>query len=269
MYCKVEREIAGKTLAIETGRVARQCDASVLVSYGDTVVFASANVGEERGDMDFFPFFVDFRERYYAGGFIFGSRYDKREGRPTDEDVLTMRMIDRPLRPFFPPWFRNETQLEFLVLSAERDGDPPLLGVIGGAAALLISSTPFNTPIGTVRVGQIGGEFVLNPSRFELENSAFDLLVCATTKKVVMIECGARSVPEETVLDGIRFGFERAQLVIEMLQELAGEIGRAKIAAPCAEEGDVHIEDMMDAYFAPVRAALTAGGKAARDAALA
>src|SRR6201995_1762499 len=196
----------GKQIKFETGRMAKQASGAALTSSGDNVVLATAVASPDpKEGIDFFPLTVDYREYTYAGGRIPGG-FIKREGRPSEREVLTCRQIDRPIRPMFPKNFRNETQVIALVLSADKDNDPDIVGINAAGAALAISDIPFGGPIGAVRVGQGNGEFVVNPSYAERLESALNITVVATKEGVVMIESGAKGVSEETVVDAIEFG---------------------------------------------------------------
>src|SRR5262245_7671911 len=193
-----EAEIGGRILTLETGRVAKQADGSVLVRYGDSVVLATVVASKTAVEgQDFFPLTVDYRERAYAGGRIPGGFF-KREGRPVEKEILTSRLIDRPLRPLFPKGFRNEIQLIALAISADQDNDPGILAMNGASAAVLVAGLPFLGPFGAVRVGQIDGRLVVNPPFADLDRSTLDLVVAATEDSVVMVEAGAREVSEDT-----------------------------------------------------------------------
>ena len=181
----------GKRLTFETGRLAKQASGSVVVTQGDNMVLATAVAAPEpKEGLDFFPLTVDYREYTYAGGRIPGG-FIKREGRPSEREVLTCRQIDRPIRPMFPKNFRNETQVIALVLSADKDNDPDVVGINAAGAALALSDIPFGGPIGAVRVGQVNGEFIVNPSYAERLESKLNITVVATKDGVVMIESGA------------------------------------------------------------------------------
>ena len=223
----VERQIGQHTLSIETGRVAKQADGAALVRYGDTVVLATAVSAPPRGDIDFFPLWVEYREMTYAAG-KFPGGFIKREGRPSTKEITTMRLIDRPLRPLFPKGYRNEVQLMAVVLSADKQNDPDILGLVGASTALAMSSIPFEGPVGAVRVGRIDGEFVINPTHEELQNSDIDLVVAGTAEAVTMVEAGANVVAEDDMLEAIRVGHEAVKQVVAMIQELVGKVGKTK-----------------------------------------
>jgi len=185
--------MAGRTLTLETGRMARQATGAVLATYGETTVLATAVAMKEvKPGMDFFPLTVNYQEKYFAAGKIPGGFF-KREGRPTDKETLTSRLIDRPIRPLFPKGFKNDTQVMITVLSHDLENDPDVLGMVAASAALCLSGLPFLGPIGAARVGYIDGEYVINPSVVELEDSALDLVVAGTADAVMMVESEARS----------------------------------------------------------------------------
>src|ERR1700686_3072931 len=203
----------GKTLHIETGHLAKQAHGSAIVRQGDNVVLGTACASPDpRVGIDFFPLTVDYREYTYAGGRIPGG-FIKREGRPSEREVLTCRQIDRPIRPMFPKNFRNETQVIALVLSADKDNDPDVVGINAAGAALALSDIPFGGPIGAVRVGQVNGQFIVNPSYAERLESKLNITVVATKDGVVMIESGASGVTEDTVVNAIEFGHNEAKKI--------------------------------------------------------
>ncbi len=237
MSGRVERIIEGKSLSIEAGRVARQADGAVLVRYGDTVILVTAVASKQpRQGIDFFPLTVDYQERAYAAGKIPGGFF-KREGRPHDKETLTARLIDRPLRPLFPEGYRQDVQIIGTVLSADQENDPDVLAVVGASAALTISSIPFLGPIAAVRVGRVGGKFVLNPTYAMQDGADIDLVVAGTRAAVVMIEAGAKEVSEELMVEAIEFGHKGIQVLIGMVEELAKQLGveKAPFNAPPAD----------------------------------
>ncbi len=219
-------EIGGKRLVLETGRVAKQADGAVLVKYGDTMVLAT--VVASKGPMagaDFFPLTVDYRERAYAGGRIPGGFF-KREGRPVEREILTCRLIDRPLRPLFPKGFNNEVQVVVFAISADQENDPDILAILGSSAAVSLAGIPFAGPVGAVRVGLVDGKFVANPTYAQLDASALDLVVAGTEEAILMVEAGANEVPEETMLEAISFGHDQLKATVKIqkaLVELAGK----------------------------------------------
>ena len=236
MKQEVTVELAGgKRLTFETGRMAKQASGAVVVTQGDNVVLATAVASPEpKEGLDFFPLTVDYREYTYAGGRIPGG-FIKREGRPSEREVLTCRQIDRPIRPMFPKNFRNETQVIALVLSADKDNDPDVVGINAAGAALALSDIPFGGPIGAVRVGQVNGEFVVNPSYAERLESKLNITVVATKDGVVMIESGATGVSEDTVVDAIEFGHTEIKKIVAVVEELVGKAGKTKRVVPPLE----------------------------------
>jgi len=226
-------EIGGKVLTLEAGCLASQANAAVLTKLGDTVVLATVVSSKAREDLDYFPLEVEYIERLYAGGRIKGSRWVKREGRPSDEAVLTARLVDRSIRPLFPEDYKNEVQVMITVLSADAENSPDIPAICAVSAALAISDIPWNGPAGAVRVGFVPkdngeGFFVANPTNQDLEFSDLDLVVSATDKVVVMLEAGAKEVPEEKFLKAIEFGQKEAQKIIQLILELQKEVGLKK-----------------------------------------
>src|SRR5213594_242541 len=207
MSYRVAAEIGGREFSIEMGRVARQADGAAYVCYGDTVVLATACAAKEpREGMNFLPLTVDYRENTYAAGKIPGGFF-KREGRPNEKEILTSRMIDRPLRPLFPEGYANETQVIGLLLSADLENDSDTLAITGASAALYLSSIPFETPIGAVRVGFWDGQCVLNPTSTELRTkSKLNLLVAGTEDAIVMVESGAQEISEAEIVQALTDG---------------------------------------------------------------
>jgi polyribonucleotide nucleotidyltransferase len=228
MFNKVKRSIqyGAHELTIETGEIARQADGAVMVSYGDTVVLVSV-VGktEVKSGQDFFPLTVDYQEKTYAAGKIPGGFF-KREGRPSEKETLTSRLIDRPLRPLFPEAFYNEVQIVATVMSSDSEIDSDIPAIIGASAALAISGIPFYGPIGAARVGYINGEYVLNPTATQLKETSLDLVVAATDSAVLMVESEAKELPEDVMLGAVVFGHEQLQAVVNMINEVAAEVGK-------------------------------------------
>lgn len=196
-------EIAGKELSLSSGELAPQADGAVVARMGDTMVLATCVVGKEPSDLSYMPLSVDYEERFYASGKISGSRFIKREGRPSEEAVLTARMIDRPIRPLFPKYFRHDIQIVITVLSYDKENDPDLLALCAASAAVSQSMAPFSGPVGMARVGLISGELIINPTKTEMKESDLDLVVIGTKERVMMIETAAKQVPEEKILEAI------------------------------------------------------------------
>ncbi len=218
-----EIELGGKKLSLETGKVARQADGAIIAQCGETVVLATV-VGAKKvnPDMDYFPLSVNYQEKYYAAGKIPGG-YFKREARPTESETLISRLIDRPIRPLFPDEFKNEVQLLPTVISYDKENEADILSIIASSAALAISGMPFMGPVGASRVGFIKGEYVLNPSKKELEESKLDLVVAGTKEAVLMVESEANGLTEEEMLNAVKFGHKGFVPVIEMIENLAKE----------------------------------------------
>ncbi|MBI4187363.1 MAG: polyribonucleotide nucleotidyltransferase [Chloroflexi bacterium] len=263
-----EREIAGRRLSIETGKLARQADGAVTVRYGDTVVLVTVCVSEEqREGTDFLPLTVDYEERLYAAGKIPGG-FIRREGRPSEEATLASRLTDRSIRPLLPKAWRNDIQVIITVLSADQENDPDILAVIGASAALSISEVPFYGPVGAVHVGYINDELVLNPILPELEHSLFDLVVVSTSQVVVMVEAGAKEVPVELITRAMRFGHEANQEIIRLQEQLQKECGKAKVEAPVVNV-DLEIASAVSSIIGGrLVQALSQTGKAQREQAL-
>ncbi len=225
MTYRTEVILEGKPLSIEAGRVARAADGAAWVRSGDTVVLVTAVASKQpREGIDFFPLTVDYQERAYAAGKIPGGFF-KREGRPHEKETLTSRLIDRPIRPLFPAGYHQDVQIIATVLSADQENDPDVLAVVGASAALTISPIPFLGPIGCVRVGRVDGRFVVNPTYAQLEESDLDMVLAGTGAAVVMVEGGAREVPEEPLLDALLFGQRALQAIIQMQHDLARQMG--------------------------------------------
>ena len=230
MYKKVELELGGRTLTVETGKMAKQANGAVVVTYGETIVLVTAVTAREpRESVDFLPLTVEYQERFYAVGRIPGSFFRREIGRPSEKEILTCRIIDRPLRPLFPDGYRNETQIIATVLSADKENDSDVLAMIGASAALTISNIPFRGPIGGVRVGLVDGEYVVNPTKSQMGESQMDIIVAGTRNAVVMVEGGADHLSEEQVLSGIFFGQEAIQPILDIQEELQKELGRPKM----------------------------------------
>jgi polyribonucleotide nucleotidyltransferase len=218
----------GKSLAFETGKLAKQAHGSVVVRIGESVVLATAvSNPDPREGIDFFPLTVDYREYTYAGGRIPGG-FIKREGRPSEREILTSRQIDRPIRPLFPDGFKCETQVIAFVLSADTENDPDVAGINGASAALTISDIPFNGPIGAVRVGLVSGQFIINPTYSEMRESLLNIMVVGTADGIVMIESGAKEVKEETVVDAIEFAHTEIKKICAAINELKQKAGKPK-----------------------------------------
>jgi len=206
---RVQLDWGGRKLTLETGKVARQADGAVIATYGETTVIATVVAAKQpKPGIDFFRLTVNYQEKTFAAGKIPGGFF-KREGRPTEKEVLTSRLIDRPIRPLFAEGFRNETQVICTVLSHDLENDPDVVAMIGASAALTISGIPFLGPIAAARVGYVGGQYVLNPVQESLPESALDLVVAGTAEGVLMVESEAKELTEEIMLGAVTFGFEQ------------------------------------------------------------
>ncbi len=232
-------ELGGRQLVIETGTLAKQASGSVTVRYGDTVVLATAVMSKEMSRITgYFPLMVDFEERYYAAGKIKGSRFIKREGRPSDDAVLSGRAVDRTIRPLFNSRMRNEVQVIVTTLSFDGENDTDLAAMIAASAALALSDIPWNGPIGAVRVGLENGNFILNPSIKEREKMSLDLLLSGTEEKINMIEAGAQEITEEQMTEAFTFGFESIQKIVRFIATIQQEVGKTKRAAALLQGSD-------------------------------
>jgi DNA polymerase III epsilon subunit family exonuclease len=222
-----ETQLGGRTLTIETGKLARLAGGSVTVRYGDTMVLGTANRSEPRPGLDFFPLTVDFEERMYAAGKIPGG-FIKREARPSENAILAARQTDRPIRPLFPEGYKDDVQLVITVLSTDQENLPDVVGTIAASAALSISEIPFNGPIGSVRVGRIDGDFVVNPTFSQLKDSELDLIVAGTRDAIMMVEAGANLLPEDVMAEAILFGHRSLQTIVDLQEELQKAVGKPK-----------------------------------------
>ncbi len=238
-----ETQFGGRTLTIETGKLARLAGGSVTVRYGDTMVLGTANRSEPRPGLDFFPLTVDFEERMYAAGKIPGG-FIKREARPSENAILAARQTDRPIRPLFPEGYKDDVQLVITVMSTDQENLPDVIGTIAASAALTISEIPFNGPIGSVRVGRIDGEFVVNPTWTQLKESELDLIVAGTRDAIMMVEAGANLLPEEIMAEAILFGHRALQPIVDLQEELQKAVGKPK-RIPYLEPGTGSVLDFV------------------------
>lgn len=221
-------KIGNNDLIIETGKMAKQANSAVTVTYGGTVVLVTAVMSKKpRESADFLPLFVEYQEKTYAAGRIPGGFF-KREGRPTEKEVLTSRLIDRPIRPLFPEGLINEVQITAMVLSSDGENDPDVLAVVGASCALTMSDIPFSGPVGVVRLGRKDGEFIINPTYEELSGSDLDIVVCASEEGIVMIEAGANEVPEDVLVKASEIGFKESQALIKLQKDFASKYGSKK-----------------------------------------
>src|SRR5215217_5930811 len=231
----------GRRLVLETGKIARQADGAVLATYGETTVLCTAVAAKSaKAGQDFFPLTVNYQEKTFAAGKIPGGFF-KREGRPSEKETLTSRLIDRPIRPLFVPGFRNETQVVCTVLSHDLENDPDIVAMVGASAALTLSGIPFIGPIAGCRVGYINGEYVLNPTLDQLPRSQLDLVVAGTSEGVLMVESEAKELSEEVMLGAVTFGHKSFQPVIDAIIELAETCAREpwRLPEPPANKGEI------------------------------
>ncbi|HEX2933566.1 MAG TPA: polyribonucleotide nucleotidyltransferase [Candidatus Binatia bacterium] len=234
MIKKVELDFHGRPLSIEIGRVAKQADGAALVRYGETVVLVTAVAAKElKLDTDFFPLTVDYQEKTFAAGKIPGGFF-KREGRPSEKEILTCRLIDRSIRPLFADGLRCETQVIATVLSADRENDPDVVAMLGASVALHVSDIPFNGPLAGVRIGRVGGKWVMNPTQADLDESSVDIFLSGSRDAIVMVEGGAQMVPENEILEALFAGHEAIQPLIQIQEEIRREIGKPKRQVPLA-----------------------------------
>ncbi len=235
MIKKVELDFHGRPLSIEVGKVAKQADGAALVRYGETVVLVTAVAAKElKTDTDFFPLTVDYQEKTFAAGKIPGGFF-KREGRPSEKEILTCRLIDRSIRPLFSEGLRCETQVIATVLSADRENDPDVVAMLGASVALHVSDIPFNGPLAGVRIGRIDGRWVVNPTQSQLLESDMDIFLSGSRDAIVMVEGGARMVPEDEILEALFTGHEAIQPLLQIQEEIRREIGKPKRQVPLAE----------------------------------
>lgn len=225
---KKELDLGGKKLSLETGELAGQANAAVIAQYGETVVLSTVVSKEAPPQVDYFPLAVDYEEKLYAGGKISTSRFIKREGRPTEEAILTSRLIDRSIRPLFPKDYQSEVQVIITVLSVDQENSPDIVALIATSAALSISDIPWNGPISGLRIGRQNGGFLINPTDDEREFSNLDLILSSTKDEIVMIEAGAQEVDENSITEALKFGLENGKKVIALIEELIKEAGREK-----------------------------------------
>lgn len=222
-------ELGNRTMTLEVGELAKQANGAVLVRYGDTVVLVTATMAKEpRADIDFFPLIVDYEEKMYSVGRIPGG-WGRREGKPGEDAVLAARMIDRPLRPLFPEGFRNDVQIVAQVLSVDQNHSPAISAMIGASAALTISDIPFKGPIGGVKVGRVNGEYIINPTQAQEDESDIDLVVAGTADAIMMVEAGAKEVDEEGMLQAIMFGHQAIKRICAAISEMGAKIGKPKM----------------------------------------
>nr|HID57715.1 polyribonucleotide nucleotidyltransferase [Desulfobacterales bacterium] len=247
MELRLKTEIDNRTLAISTGKLAKQANGAVVVQYGETMILVTAVAAEEiKEDIDFLPLTVEYQEKGYAAGRIPGNYFRREVGRPTEKETLTSRIIDRPIRPLFPKDYKYETQVIASVLSVDRDNDPDILAVIGASAALELSDIPFNGPIACIRVGRIDGKLKINPVQKEIERSDINLIVAGSRDSIVMVEGGGRFVKEAEMLDAIFFAHEQMQPIIDLQERLKEARGLEKRSIPRSETDERLVREVED-----------------------
>jgi len=268
MVHRIEQAFAGRQLMLETGRMAKQAAGSALIRHGDTMVLAAVTVSDRQSQLPFFPLTVEYREKTYAAG-KFPGGFIKREGRPSDEEILAARLTDRSIRPLFPEGFKNEVQVFLYVVSADQENDADVLALTAASAALAVSNVPWNGPIAGVRVGRVNGELVLNPTFAQLEESDLDLVVAGTAESLMMVEGGALEVGEEDLVAALAFAQRGVSELVAMQRELASRGGREKmIWTPEVPPAEI-VERVRAVVGGRMREALNHPDKAARAQALA
>jgi polyribonucleotide nucleotidyltransferase len=254
---KFETEVAGRKLIVESGLLAQQANASVTVRYGDTMILATAVMSPNaREGMNYFPLMVDYEEKFYASGKIKGSRFIKREGRPTDEAVLNGRLIDRTLRPLFNQQMRNEVQVIVTVLSIDQENDPALVGAIAASTALAVSDIPWSGPIAAVRIGEKDGQPVINPKNGENENSLFDIFACGIEGKINMIETGAKEVEEAKIFEALAEGQKVIDQIVAFIKKIQKEIGKPKSEAILFLPEENFAREIIEKFSAKIKPSL-------------
>src|SRR6478609_10108719 len=264
-YYRKELDWGGRKLILETGKIARQADGAVMARYGDTIVLCTAvGVKSARPGQDFFPLTVNYQEKAFAAGKIPGGFF-RREGRPSEGETLISRLIDRPLRPLFPEGFYNEVQVVIHVLSLNPDIPADIPALIGASAALAVSGLPFNGPVGAARVAYINNEYVLNPTRPQMKESALDLIVAGTERAVLMVESEAQQLSEEVMLGGVVFGHEQMQTAIDAIHELVREGGKPEWDWKPAAKNEALISRVTEIAKTELEAAYQLRNKQARS----
>jgi polyribonucleotide nucleotidyltransferase len=257
-------EVGGRPLTLETGKVAKQANGAILARYGDTIVLTTACMATTKNDRDFLPLTVDYRENTYSAGKIPGGFF-KREGRPSEKEVLTSRLIDRPMRPLFPDSWRNETQIVSMVLSADSDNDPDVIAVTGASAAAYCSDLPFEKPIAAVRVGLLDGQLVANPTVADQKKSLMNIVIAGTEDAIVMVESGALEVSEEAVVDALEFGHAQIKKIVGAIKELHAQLKIKKVVVPPLPFDESLYKDLEKKYGARLHDAVDTEKHAKKD----
>ena len=267
-YQRVQVDFNGRPLSIETGRMAKQAGGAALVQFGETVVLVTATASSSpREGIDFFPLTCDYQEKTFAAGKIPGGFF-KREGRPAEKEILTSRLIDRPVRPLFPKGFRCETQIIATVLSHDKENDPDVLSIVGASTALVLSDVPWLGPIAAVRVGRIGGRFVVNPMTSQLAESDLNLIVAGSRDAIVMVEGGASMLPDQVLLEALFAAHEALQPLIALQEQLQRQVGKPKRTVTEAKTDGALEQQVRQLALPKLRAALATSVKQERYAAL-
>jgi polyribonucleotide nucleotidyltransferase len=267
MHHTYETDLGGRKLVIETGKLAKQANASVMVRYGDTAVLCTVTASKEPKDLDFFPLTVNYEERLYSVGKIPGG-FIKREGRPSEKAILASRLIDRPIRPLFPEGFRNDVQIVDIVMSVDQDCAPEIAAMIGTSCALMISDVPFEGPIAGVIVGRIDGEFMINPSVEQEASSDLHLTVAGSKDAIVMVEAGANEVPEDVMLEAIMYGHEEIKKLVAFQEEIQREVGKPKMDVVLHAVDHVLDEAVREFATDKLKSAIRTHDKQAREEAI-
>ena len=255
MFEQVSLEIGGRKLSFETGKMARQAHGAIVARYGDTVILATACMDTNASEKDFLPLTVDYRENTYSAGKIPGGFF-KREGRPSEREILVSRLTDRPLRPLFPEGWATETQIVAMVLSADAENDPDVIAVTAASAALYISKIPFTNPVACVRIGLLEGKLVVNPAYMEQKTSLLNIVVAGTDEAIVMVESGALEVSEETVADALEFAHAEIRKIVAAIKELGKKVNQQKVAATPPAFDEALYKKIADKYTDRLRDAL-------------
>ncbi|MGE5415332.1 MAG: polyribonucleotide nucleotidyltransferase [Acidobacteriota bacterium] len=260
-----QTEIGGRTLRVEIGKVAKQANGAAMCFYGDTVVVATATSSKEpRQGIDFFPLTVDYEERMYAVGKIPGG-FIKREGRPTENAILSARLIDRPMRPLFPKGFRNDVHLVTTIMSVDQDNPPEVTAIIGASIALSVSDIPFVNPVAAVIVGMIDGQIVINPTVEQAKKSIMHLVVAGTKDAIMMVECGSEEIPEEQMLDCIFTAHDEIRRIVEFQEKIVAEIGKTKVEFKATSVNEELVKSVKEYAYKPILESLKSRDKLLRE----
>lgn len=264
---RVEKQLGAHTLILETGKLAKQAHGAVIVRYADTMTLSTAVEGSAESTKDYFPLVVDYREKTYAAG-KFPGGFMKREGRPTTKEILTSRLIDRPIRPLFPADYMREVQIMASTLSCDRDFDPDVLAMIGASAALHISQIPFLQPTGSIRIAKVAGELIVFPTYAQVLESDLDLIVAGTKDAITMIEGFAKEIPEDQVYEGIMFAHEQIKIIVDLIHDLRKAMGLATKELPKAPAANPLNDEFKTKFYDEFARRKQTTGKAERSAAV-